>query len=114
MATVIAFRNIGPTVVSSVTASSTAAVTIPAPQAEIMGFAAFINTGSVSIAVNIAPIGTAAAAVLPVAGTPQTVIVLPPLMTQPTVYAVPNGFSFTAIGTAAGPSLVYVTPIGSI
>jgi hypothetical protein len=29
------------------------------------------------------------------------------------IYAVPASFSCTAIGTAAGPSLVYITPVGA-
>lgn len=113
MAATIVIRNIGQTVALSVTAASTAAVTVADANAEIQSFASFLNTGAAAVAVNIATTGTAAAAVLPVAGTPQTVIMLPPLMTMPVIYVVPPSFSCTAIGSAAGPSLVYITPVGS-
>jgi hypothetical protein len=113
MAASIVIRNIGATAALSVTASSTAAVTIAAAAGEIQAFASFLNTGAAAVAVNISPSGTAGAAVLPVAGTPQTVIMLPAAMTMPVIYAVPASFSCTAIGTAAGPSLVYITPVGA-
>lgn len=113
MAASLVIRNIGPTVALSVTAASTAAVTVGSTNSDAAVYASFLNTGAAAVAVNIAPQGTAAAAVLPVAGVPQTCILLPPLMTQPTIYAVPQVFSCTAIGTAAGPSLVYITPVGS-
>lgn len=113
MASTVVIRNTGQTVALSVTAASTAAVTIADANAEIQSFASFLNTGAAAVAINIAAAGTAAAAVLPVAGTPQTVIMLPPLMIAPVIYSVPASFSCTAIGTAAGPSLVYITPVGS-
>lgn len=118
MATLIVLRNIAPTYAASVTASSTSAATIPVDNAEIMALAAFLNIGSAAVAVNIVATGaagtaTAASAVFPVVGTPQAgTFVLPPLMTVPMVMAVPNGFSYTMIGAAAGPSLVYITPVG--
>ena len=112
MAISIVIRNIGPTIALYVTASATTAVTVASTGAEIQEYASFLNTGATVVAVNITPNGTAPAAVLPVAGTPQTVIILPAAMTQPVIYAVPSSFSCTAIGTGAGPSLVYITPVG--
>lgn len=112
MAQSIVIRQIGPTTALSVTATSTAAVTI-APTSNDQGvYASFLNTGANPVAVTIAP-ATASASVLPVAGTPQTVIMLPANMITPLIYAVPSIFSATAIGTAAGPSLVYITPVAA-
>jgi len=119
MATVIVHRPIGPTYAASVAATSTAAASVPMDQAEIMAFASFLNTGTAAVTVNIVPLGTgstgvAGPAVIPVAGTPQAgSFVLPASMTFPLVVSVPSGFSYTMIGAAAGPSLVYITPIGS-
>ncbi len=113
MAASIVIRNIGATVALSVGASSTAAVAITLSSNDIGCFASFLNTGAAVVAVNIAANGTAASAVLPVAGTAQTCIVLPALMVQPVIYAVPQSFSCTAIGSAAGPSIVYITPVGA-
>ena len=113
----IVVRNIGPTVALSVTAASTAAVTVSATSNEQMTFASFLNTGANPVAVTVSPVATAPASVLPGAGTPQTVIMLPASMLMPALYAVPNGpgntFSVTAIGTAAGPALVYITPVAA-
>ena len=110
-------RNIGPTVVLSVAATTTASVSVVATSNEQLTFASFLNTGANPVAVTVSTAATAPASVLPVAGTPQTVIMLPASMVQPAIYAVPNGlsntFSVTAIGTAAGPALVYITPVAS-
>ena len=56
---------------------------------------------------------TAKTATLPVDGTNGS-FVLPPLMTQPMVLATPaNEFQVSAIGSATGPALVYITPVGN-
>ena len=112
MANTTCFRNVGPTVALSVSDTSHAAVTVAASSNDQVNFAAFLNVGVTTVAVKVAQ-GTAGAAVLPVDGTNGTCIVLPPLMTAPVAYAVPPcPFSVTAIGSAAGPSLVYITPVG--
>jgi hypothetical protein len=115
MAISIVLRPIGPTTAVSVTASSTTSVTVSATSNDITVFAAFLNTGTNPVAVQLAQGSlTAPAAVLPVAGTPSTAFLLPASMTQPIVLSVPTpNFSFTAIGTAAGPSLLYVTPVAA-
>ena len=112
MANTTCFRQIGPTVAMSVGATSHAAVTIVSSSNDQCNFAAFLNTGTTTVAVNIAATN-APAAVMPVDGVSQTVIVLPPSMTTPVAYAVPAApFSASAIGSAAGPSTVYITPVG--
>lgn len=112
----LVLRNTGPTVALSVTASATTAVTVSGTSNEAITFASFLNTGTTVVAVTVSSVATAPASVLPVAGTPQTVIMLPASMVMPVIYAVPSsspgtGFSVTAIGSAAGPSLVYITPV---
>ena len=39
------------------------------------------------------------------------IIMLPANMVMPVIYATPAIFSVTAIGSAAGPSLVYITSV---
>jgi len=113
MSIAVILRNIGPTYALSVTASATTAIPIVQTSNEVQALSSFLNTGATTVAVNIFPTasGTAPAAVLPVAGTPQQVIVLPPSMNYPVIYATPQNYSVTAIGTGAGPALVYITPV---
>ena len=107
-----ALRNVGPTSVIAVGATSSAAITIgPATSNDMLSYCSFLNTGASVIALTLAANGPVAASVLPVAGVPQTVIVLPASMVVPLVYAVPQVFTVTAIGSAAGPSNVYITPV---
>jgi len=119
MATIIVYCPIGPTYGASVTASSTAAASVPLDNQCIMAFSMFLNTGTVAVAVNIQAVnnatgsGTAVPAVFPVSGTPQPgTFVLPAAMQSPMVVSVPSGFSYTMIGAGAGPSAVYITPVG--
>jgi hypothetical protein len=112
MAISLVLRNIGPTQAISVGATSSAAITVSATSNDQGAFASFLNTGSTVVAVTVSST-TANASVLPVAGTPQTVIMLPANMIMPVVYAVPANASMTAIGSAAGPSLVYITPVAA-
>jgi hypothetical protein len=97
----------------SVTASASS-VTVTSVGNNQVNYAAFLNTGANSVAIEISPTGvTATAATLPAAGTPGSFL-LPPLMTQPMVLATPaNNFQVSAIGSAAGPALVYITPVGN-
>ena len=104
-------RNIGPTYALSVGAASSAALQIAPLTSEMVVYLSFMNTGSATVAVTMASNGTAGASVLPVSGAPQQVIILPPLMTQPTIYAAPQAASITAIGT--GTSMVYITPVSA-
>jgi hypothetical protein len=112
MANTTCFRQIGPTVALSVGATAHAAVIIASGTNDQCNFATFLNTGTTIVAVNVAP-SNAPAAVLPIDGVPQTVIVLPANMTAPLAYAVPTApFSVSAIGSGVGPSVVYITPVG--
>lgn len=113
MSNTVVIRPLGKTYALSVTASATSSLQIANPSNDQINFASFINTGAAAVAVEISSLGTAPAATLPVAGTPGS-FVLPPLMTLPIVLAVPNTpFTLTAIGSAAGPSLLYVTVVGT-
>jgi hypothetical protein len=106
-------RKTGPTTALSVANTSHSAVAI-AGVSDQTNYAAFLNTGTTTVAVQLAQ-SNPPAAVLPADGASADVIVLPPSMTMPMVVAVPaNGFSVTAIGSAAGPSLVYITPVESL
>lgn len=124
----IGYRVVGPTVaLSVVSASQHAAVAVlPTQQAEQAQFALFLNSGATSVQVcvvvaQLPATGTAATPVLvfPVDGTPTVPasFLLPPGMTTPIAIAVPQGqapsggFSVSAIAIAAGPSLVYITPV---
>ena len=112
MQTAFALRNVGATSVIAVGAASSAAITIgPASSNDMLSFCSFLNTGASVVSLTLAAVGVAPASVMPVAGTPQTVIVLPANMIFPLVYATPQIFSVTAIGSAAGPSNVYIAPV---
>lgn len=106
-------RQNGPTVALSVGSTAHASVAVNAANTTQDGYAAFLNTGSTTVAVTMAPSGaTAPTPVLPADGTPENVIVLPPSMNQPYILPAPGAsFAVAAIGSGAGPSLVYITPM---
>jgi len=111
MANTSVLRLAGKTTAISVTASSTTATIIDDQVNDQVNFASFINTGSVAVAVKLGD-ANVGAAVLPVSGTPGDFL-LPASMSSPIVLACPTvPFYVRMIGAAAGPSLVYVTPVG--
>ncbi len=110
MANTSIYRQIGQTVALSVTASSHVAVPITTYANDVLNFVTCLNTGAVAVAIRISQTGTAAT--LPVDGTPGDFL-LPAAMNQPIVISIPQkNPQITAIGAAAGPSLIYITPIG--
>ena len=112
MANTIVLRTAGVTTAVSVGATSTIAIPISANTNDQVNYCAFLNTGSTVVSVNIGDTNVAAA-VLPVSGSTTGNYVLPASMTQPVVLAVPaTTFYVRMIGSAAGPSIVYVTPVG--
>ena len=114
MAISFVVRNVGPTSVISVGAASSTAITIgPAASNDMLNFCSFLNTGATIVSLTLAANGTAPASVAPAAGVPQTVIVLPAGMVMPVIYATPQSYSVTAIGSGVGPSLVYITPVAA-
>ena len=111
MANTSVLRLAGKTTAISVTASSTSATIVEDQTNDQVNFAAFLNTGSVAVAVKMGD-ANVGAAVLPVSGTPGDFL-LPASMSSPIVLACPTvPFYVRMIGAAAGPSLVYVTPVG--
>lgn len=111
MANTTVLRVVGKTTAISVTASSTTATIIEDQTNDQVNFASFINTGAVAVAVKMGD-ANVGAAVLPVSGTPGDFL-LPAAMTVPIVLACPTiPFYVRMIAPSAGPSLVYVTPVG--
>ena len=111
MANTSVLRTAGKTVAISVTASSTTATIIDDQTNDQVNYVSLLNTGSVAVAVKFGN-ANVGAAVLPVSGTPGDFL-LPATMTSPIVLACPTlPFYVRMIGAAAGPSLVYVTPVG--
>jgi hypothetical protein len=111
MANTSVLRLAGKTTAVSVTASSTSATIVEDQTNDQVNFAAFLNTGSVAVAVKLGD-ANVGAAVLPVSGTPGDFL-LPASMSSPIVLSCPTvPFYVRMIGAAAGPSLVYVTPVG--
>ena len=111
MANTTVLRVVGKTTAISVTASSTTATIVEDQTNDQVNFASFLNTGAAAVAVKMGD-SNVGAAVLPVAGTPGDFL-LPAGMTSPIVLACPTvPFYVRMIGAAAGPSLVYVTPVG--
>ncbi len=110
MANTTVLRVVGKTTAISVTASSTSATSIDDQVNDQVNYASFLNTGTVAVAVKLGD-ANVGAAVLPVSGTPGDFL-LPAAMTFPIVLACPTvPFYVRMIGAAAGPSLVYVTPV---
>ena len=111
MANTTVLRVVGKTTAVSVTASSTTATLVEDQTNDQVNYASFLNTGAVAVAVKMGD-ANVGAAVLPVSGTPGDFL-LPAAMTFPIVLACPTvPFYVRMIGSAAGPSLVYVTPVG--
>lgn len=122
MATTVAYKPAGPTYALSVANTQHAAVAVTCPCNDQALFAEFTNTGSTVVCITVAPLpatGTAATLSLgfPVDGTPTvpTSFILPATTGKSTkIISVPtanSGFSVSAIGSAAGPSIIYVTPV---
>jgi len=113
MANTSVIRIGGKTAALSVTGSAHAAVQLTANTNDLINYVSCMNFGAVSVAIKFSQLSSDTAA-LPVDGTPGDFI-LPPLMTVPVVLACPPiggqlPCYVTAIGSAAGPSLVYLTP----
>jgi hypothetical protein len=113
MANTSVIRNGGKTVALSVTASAHAAVQLTGNTNDQINYVSCLNIGAVSVAVRFSQLSTDSAT-LPVDGTPGDFL-LPAAMQLPIVLACPpinmqKPCYVTAIGSAAGPSLVYLTP----
>jgi hypothetical protein len=112
MSNTTVLRPVGVTTAISVAASSTTATQIKASTNDQVNYASFINTGATYVAVSLGD-ANVGAAVLPVSGSTTGNFVLPASMTVPIVLAVPaSPYYVRLIGSAAGPSIVYITPVG--
>jgi hypothetical protein len=108
MANTSVLRSAGVTNAISVGATSTAAVLIDDNTNDQVNYASFLNSGSTLVAVKVGN-ENVGAAVFPASGSTGD-FVLPANMTAPLVLAVPTTpFYVRMIGSAAGPSIVYVT-----
>lgn len=111
-------RPTGPTYALSVANTQHAAVAITPNGNDQCNFAAFVNSGAVDVVVITAPLSNPAATpalTFPTDGSPTvgTTFFLHANMQSPVILAVPTGgFCVSAIGASAGPSLVYITPVG--
>ena len=113
MANTSVIRIGGKTAALSVTASAHSAVQLTSFTNDLINYIACLNTGAANVAIKFSQLSTDTAA-LPADGTPGDFL-LPALMTTPIVVACPPiggqlPCYVTAIGSAAGPSLVYLTP----
>lgn len=106
-------RVAGNTHAISVTETSSAALEIKAGYTnDQVNYVSALNTGSVPVAIKFGD-ASMTAAVFPVAGVTQGDFVLPANMIYPIILAAPAApFYVRSIGSAAGPSIVYVTPTG--
>mgnify|MGYP000128342560 CR=1 FL=1 len=109
MSNTTVLRPVGVTTAISVGATSTAAVMIDDNTNDQVNYASFLNSGSTLVAVKVGD-ANVGAAVFPVSGSNTGDFVLPANMSAPLVLAVPTTpFYVRMIGSAAGPSIVYVT-----
>ena len=105
------FRAVGQTVAVSVTASATSEALVNNTPNIQCNFVSLINTGATSVAVKFGPTGVGAP-VLPVSGSTTGDFVLPPNMNDAIMFGIPTTPTYVRmIGSGAGPSIVYVTPI---
>lgn len=106
-------RTLGKTHALSVANTTHSSVTIGSDVIEQCNTLAFLNTGSTVISVTVSPESSAPATVLPVDGTAQLVTVtLPAAMITPLIWNAPRcPCSVSAIGSAAGPGIIYITPV---
>ena len=105
-------RSIGVTTAVSVGASATSEVVVKSSTNDQNNFVSLLNTGATSVAVKFGPSGLGVP-VLPVSGSTTGDFVLPPNMNAPILFEVPTTPTYVRmIGSAAGPSVVYVTPVG--
>lgn len=103
-------RNAGVTTAMSVGATSTSAVQIDDNTNDQVNYVQLLNTGSNPVAVKFGD-ANVGAAVFPVSGTSTGDYVLPANMTYPAILACPTTpFYIRAIGSTAGPAIIYVTP----
>jgi hypothetical protein len=112
MSNTTVLRPVGVTTAISVAGSSTTATQIKASTNDQVNYASFINTGATYVAVSLGD-ANVGAAVLPLSGSTTGNFVLPASMTVPIVLAVPaSPYYVRLIGSGAGPSIVYITPVG--
>ncbi len=105
------FRVVGKTTAVSAGASATSEALVNNDPNIQCNFVSLINTGATSVAVKFGPTGVGAP-VLPVSGSTAGDFVLPPSMNDAILFGVPTTPTYVRmIGSAAGPSIVYVTPI---
>ena len=103
-------RSVGVTTAVSVGATATANVQINNSSNDQNNFVSLLNTGSTNVAFKFSQSG--ATPVLPVSGSTTGDFVLPASMNAPLLFAVPTTPCYVnMIGSAAGPSIVYVTPV---
>ena len=109
----------GPTYAISVGSGQTTAIAVAPTQGNSSNVCEFYNSGATEVCVVLAPWASSAATpalVFPAAGTPTIPqsFMLPHAMQTPRRVTVPaNGFCVSAIGSATGPSIIYITPLAS-
>ena len=105
------FRVVGQTTAVSAGATATSEALVNNDPNIQCNYVSLINTGATSVAVKFGSTGVGAP-VLPVSGSTTGDFVLPPSMNDAIMFAVPTTPTYVRmIGSAAGPSIVYVTPI---
>ncbi len=108
----IIYKFAGPTTTLTVSTSPVSA-NVAATQGggEQANFAAFLNIGTTPAAVAVVPGGGSITAVFPTTLASSPTFILPPLMQQPMLVAVPaNGFFASAITNSSVPPTVFITP----
>ena len=118
MSATIVIRPVGPTYALSVAATKHADVAITPSCQDQWNYLAVTNVGTTDVCVVLSQGGVATPSVVfPVDGTPTVPnsFVIPHGMSGATVLAAPTngmGCNISAIGSGAGPSIIYVTPVG--
>ncbi len=104
------YRVAGPTQALSVINVSQASITVT--YVEPSNYASFVNVGGSPVLVSVVTLNQNPNPIFPtITSGPVAGILLPPLMNEPIMFAVPNPFNAAAISNSATASLVYVTPM---
>jgi hypothetical protein len=118
MLDVIVYKAVGPTVALSVGATAHAGVLIVPYGNEQVTLLSLLNTGATVLAVDI-DVASDSDVAIPGDGASADYWILPANMTQPIVISIPvcsagQPVYIMAIGSAAGPGLLYARPVASL
>lgn len=115
----IIFRQTGPTTALTVSTVTGSSVTISPSVPDQCDYAAFLNVGTVPVAIQLSPNAPTPLATFPTNGAvPPNTWVLPAAMNWHEIIAVPKGinnsFAMSAVCNSSVAPTIFVTPVGAL